>query len=238
VHGRTADVANFDSHAPGRRGYGNFMQIDVISDSICPWCYIGKRRLEKAIAARPGITFSVIWRPYQLNPDTPREGYDRKAYMQAKFGGTDQAKGVYKVVAATAREEGLEFALEKQQRIPNTLDSHRLNHWAHTAGVQDAVIEGLFRAYFMDGADIGDPAVLVKVAREAGMDAGVVAKLLASGADRERVLREETVARRMGVSGVPCFIIDQRLVMVGAQETDMLLRAIDHAAEQASQAAE
>ncbi len=214
------------------------MQIDVISDSICPWCYIGKRRLEKAIAARPALTFDVIWRPYQLNPDTPREGYDRKAYMQAKFGGTDQAKGVYKVVAATAREEGLEFALEKQQRIPNTLDSHRLNHWAHTAGVQDAVIEGLFRAYFMDGADIGDPAVLVKVAKDAGMDAGVVAKLLAGDADRELVLREEAVARRMGVSGVPCFIVDQRLVMVGAQDTDMLLRTIDHAAEQASQAAE
>lgn len=214
------------------------MQIDVISDSICPWCYIGKRRLEKAIAARPDITFAVIWRPYQLNPDTPREGYDRKAYMQAKFGGTDQAKGVYKVVAATAREEGLEFALEKQKRIPNTLDSHRLNHWAHTAGVQDAVIEGLFKAYFMEGADIGDPAVLVKVAKDAGMDAGVVAKLLAGDADRDLVLREEAVARRMGVTGVPCFIIDQRLVMVGAQETDMLLRAIDHAAEQASQAAE
>ena len=202
------------------------MQIDVISDSICPWCYIGKRRLEKAIAARPDIAFDVIWRPYQLNPDTPREGYDRKAYMQAKFGGTDQAKGVYKVVQATAKEEGLEFSLEKQKRLPNTLDSHRLNHWAHTAGVQDAVIEGLFRAYFMEGADIGDPAVLVKVAKEAGMDSGVVAKLLAGDADRELVLREETVARRMGVSGVPCFIIDQRQVMVGAQETDMLLRGL------------
>lgn len=214
------------------------MQIDVISDSICPWCYIGKRRLEKAIAARPDITFAVIWRPYQLNPDTPREGYDRKAYIQAKFGGTDQAKGVYKVVAATAKEEGLEFSLEKQKRIPNTLDSHRLNHWAHTAGVQDAVVEGLFQAYFIEGADIGDPSVLVKVAKEAGMDAGVVAKLLASDADRDLVLREEAVARRMGVTGVPCFIVDQQLVMVGAQETDMLLRAIDHAAEQASRAAE
>ncbi len=214
------------------------MQIDVISDSICPWCYIGKRRLEKAIAARPDITFSVIWRPYQLNPDTPREGYDRKAYMQAKFGSADQAKGVYKVVAATAQEEGLTFKLERQQRIPNTLDSHRLNHWAHTAGVQDAVVEGLFRKYFIDGEDVGDPAVLIAVAREAGMDVGVVAKLLSSDADRDLVLREEAVARRMGVSGVPCFIIDQKLVLVGAQETDMLLRAIDHAAEQASQAAE
>ena len=213
------------------------MQIDVISDSICPWCYIGKRRLEKALAARPHMTFEVIWRPYQLNPDTPREGYDRKTYMQAKFGGSDQAKGVYKVVAATAKEEGLDFVIERQKRIPNTIDSHRLNHWAHTAGVQDAVVEGIFHKYFIEGADIGDPAVLVDVARDAGMDAGVVAKLLAGDADLDLILREETVARRMGVTGVPCFIIDQKLVMVGAQDTDMLLRAIDHAA-QSSQAAE
>jgi predicted DsbA family dithiol-disulfide isomerase len=214
------------------------MQIDVISDSICPWCYIGKRRLEKAIAARPDIRFDVIWRPYQLNPDTPPEGYDRRAYMQAKFGGLDQAKGVYKIVAANARDEGLEFALDKQKRIPNTLDSHRLNHWAHTAGVQDEVVEGIFRKYFIEGEDIGAHDVLTAVARDAGMEAGVVSRLLAGDADRDLVLREEAVARRMGVSGVPCFIIDQKLVMVGAQETDMLLRAIDHAAEQASRAAE
>jgi predicted DsbA family dithiol-disulfide isomerase len=214
------------------------MQIDVISDSICPWCFIGKRRLEKAIAERPDIAFEVLWRPYQLNPDTPAGGYDRKEYLQAKFGGTDQAKGVYKMVLSAAHEEGLDFALEKQKRMPNTLDSHRLNHWAHTAGVQDTVVEGIFRKYFIEGEDIGDHKVLVSVAEAAGMDADVVAELLRGDADRDLVLREEGIARRMGVTGVPCFIIDQTLVMVGAQESDMLLRAIDHAAAQAGQAAE
>ncbi len=214
-----------------------YMQIDVISDTICPWCYIGKKRLEKAIAARPDIVFEVIWRPYQLNPETPPEGYDRKTYLKAKFGDSDQANGVYKIVSSTAAEEGLELALQKQKRLPNTLDSHRLNHWAHTAGLQNEVVEILFRKYFIDGEDIGDLAVLVGVAKEAGMDAAIVARLLSGDADRDLILREEAVARRMGVTGVPCFIIDQKLVMVGAQETDMLLRAIDHVAE-STQAAE
>ncbi|MFN3232309.1 MAG: DsbA family oxidoreductase [Alphaproteobacteria bacterium] len=212
------------------------MQIDVISDSICPWCYIGKRRLEQALAQRPDIHFEVLWRPFQLNPETPPGGWDRKEYLEAKFGDKEQAKGVYKMVRAAAEEEGLDFALESQKRLPNTVNSHRLNHWAQTAGVQDAVVEGIFKKYFIDGEDIGDPEVLVSVAEEAGMEADVVRKLLEGDADRELVLKEESVARNMGVTGVPCFIIDKKLALVGAQEPDMLLRAIDHAAQQAAAA--
>lgn len=214
------------------------MQIDVISDSICPWCYIGKRRLEKALeqarAARPDLDFDVVWRPYQLNPETPKEGYDRKTYLEAKFGDKEQARGIYKVVLAAAEEEGLAFTLDKQKRLPNTLDSHRLAHWAQTAGVQDAVIEGLFEKYFIDGEDISDPDVLVQVAEEAGMDKDIVAQLLKGDADLDKVQQEEAIARRMGVTGVPCFIIDQKVALVGAQDPDMLLRAIDHVVEQAA----
>lgn len=213
------------------------MQIDVISDSICPWCFIGKRRLEKALAQRPDLHFDVVWRPYQLNPDTPKEGYDRKTYLEAKFGTKDQAKGVYTVVRQAAEEEGLDFALDKQKRLPNTIDSHRLIHWAHTAGVQDAVVEGLFEKYFIEGADIGDHDVLVEVAEKAGMEGEIVRKLLDSDADMDLVEKEEGIARRMGVSGVPCFIIDQKVALVGAQDPDMLLRAIDHAMSQAGQGA-
>ncbi len=212
------------------------MQIDVISDSICPWCFIGKRRLEKALAERPDLDVEIVWRPFQLNPETPAEGYDRKEYLEAKFGDKEQAKGVYKMVRAAAEEEGLDFALETQKRLPNTIDSHRLNHWAHTAGVQDAVVEGLFRKYFIEGEDIGDPEVLISVAEDAGMEADVVRKLLEGDADRDLVLKEEAVARNMGVTGVPCFIVDKKLALVGAQEPDMLLRAIDHALAQADAA--
>ena len=214
------------------------MQIDIISDSICPWCFIGKRRLEKALEQRPDLEVEIVWRPFQLNPETPREGYDRKAYLEAKFGNKEQAKGVYKMVRSAAKEEDLELALEAQKRLPNTVDSHRLNHWAHTAGVQDAVVEGIFTKYFIEGEDIGDPEVLVSIAEEAGMEADVVRKLLEGDADRDLVLNEENVARQMGVTGVPCFIVDQKLALVGAQEPDMLLRAIDHAIAQNAEAAE
>lgn len=219
------------------------MQIDVISDTICPWCYIGKRRLEKALAQRPDIDFEIVWRPYQLNPDMPPKGMDRKTYLETKFGNKDQANKIYSRIADMGREEGLEFAIEKQKRLPSTIDSHRLNHWAQTAGVQDAVVELLFQKYFIDGEDISDPEVLLAIAEEAGMDGDVVRELLAGDADRDLVLKEEAIGRRMGVSGVPCFVVDQKLALVGAQDPETLLRAIDqviqtHAEEDASDAAE
>lgn len=205
------------------------MLIDVISDTVCPWCYIGKRRLEAALAQRPEIDFEVVWRPFQLNPDMPANGMERGAYIDAKFGGRDRAKKVYQQIADVGLEEGLKFDIGKQNRLPNTVDSHRLNHWALTAGVQDKVIEGLFEKYFISGEDVGDPEILIGVAEAAGMDAEIVRDLLSGDADRELVLREEATSRRMGISGVPCFVIDRKYALVGAQDPDVLLRAIDQA---------
>lgn len=205
------------------------MLIDVISDTVCPWCYIGKRRLEAALAQRPEIDFEVVWRPFQLNPDMPANGMERGAYIDAKFGGRDRAKKVYQQIADVGLEEGLKFDIAKQNRLPNTVDSHRLKHWALTAGVQDQVIEGLFEKYFISGEDVGDPEVLIDVAAAAGMDANIVRDLLSGDADRELILREEATSRRMGISGVPCFVIDRKYALVGAQDPDVLLRAIDQA---------
>ena len=132
------------------------MQIDVISDTVCPWCYIGKRRLERAMKLRPQIQFDVRWRPFQLDPATPAEGVERRAYIERKFGSTDKIKPIHNALLEAGRVEGLDFAFEKIARTPNTINSHRLIRWSHSAGVQDAVVERLFHGYFMEGADIGD----------------------------------------------------------------------------------
>jgi predicted DsbA family dithiol-disulfide isomerase len=209
------------------------MQIDVISDTICPWCYIGKKRLDAALAQRPELSIDVVYRPFQLNPDTPREGLDRKDHVSKKFGNKEQAKQVFDNIAQTGKQDGIDFDFTLQSRLPNTLDSHRLNHWAHTAGVQDDVVEKLFERYFLEGDDVGDPKVLLEVATEAGMDIEVVERLLQSDADEDSIRDEEAVGRNMGVTGVPCFIIDKKYALVGAQDTDMLLRAIDQAVAEA-----
>ena len=209
------------------------MRIDVISDTICPWCYIGKKRLDAALEQRPDLDIEVVYRPFQLNPDTPREGLDRKEHVSKKFGNREQARQIFDNIAKTGAQDGIDFDFTRQDRLPNTLDSHRLNHWAHTAGVQDKVVDLLFERYFIEGADVGDAKVLVEVATEAGMDADVVERLLSSDADEEDVKKEEAVGRNMGVTGVPCFVIDGKYALLGAQDTDMLVRAIDTAWQEA-----
>jgi len=212
------------------------MQIDVISDTVCPWCFIGKRRLAKALAARPGVPFDVRWRAYRLDPSVPREGYDRKAYLEAKFGGGERLKAMGETIRQTGESEGIAFAFEAIARTPNTLDSHRLVRWSGTAGVQDEVVERLFRAYFEQGHDIGDRAVLAGVAAEAGMDAELVADLLAQEADVALVEREDALAHQMGVSGVPTFIFANKYATSGAQEPETLLQIIDKVLGEAAEA--
>ena len=207
------------------------MQIDVISDTVCPWCFIGKRRLDAAVAQRPDLGIQVNWRPYQLDPNVPREGVERRAYFRAKFGDGERVKGMSETLVTYGAELGIADAFDKAEKRPNTIDSHRLIRWASSVGVQDAVVEALFKAYFEQGRDIGDAAVLTSVAADCGMDAELVEELLASEADRELVLREAGLAGQMGVQGVPAFVLEGKYVLVGAQDTDVLLRVFDKVRE-------
>jgi predicted DsbA family dithiol-disulfide isomerase len=206
------------------------MQIDVISDTVCPWCYIGKRRLERAIKLRPQIQFDVRWRPFQLDPSTPPEGFERKAYIERKFGSTDKIKPIHTALLEAGKAEGIDFAFDKIARTPNTINSHRLIRWSHSAGVQDAVVENLFRAYFINGADIGDIKTLAQIGAESGMDHELVEELLNSDADREKVEHEDTMARKIGISGVPTYLVGGAVLVTGAQDADHIAHVIDRVA--------
>jgi predicted DsbA family dithiol-disulfide isomerase len=201
--------------------------LDIFSDPVCPWCLIGKAQLDRALEARPDHPFTIRWHPFQLNPDLPREGADRRAYLEAKFGGRERAVQVYARVMEAAERAGVTINLDRIERQPNTLDAHRLIHWAGIEGRQSLVKDALLRAYFRDGRDIGDPATLAAIAGEAGMDARVVARLLATDADRDDIVAREADARKKGVRAVPTFLVDRRYVLEGAQPTDLWLKVID-----------
>ena len=205
------------------------MLIDIVSDTVCPWCYIGKRRLEHAMALRPDITFDVHWRPYRLDPTIPPEGVDRREYLRKKFGDSPRTQSVADAIRAEGAREGIAFAFEKIARSPNTLDSHRLIRWAGSTGRQNAVVDRLFAAYFLEGRDIGNRAALVALATEAGMDTKLVADLLGQDADRALIEREDALAHEMGISGVPTFIFQNRFMLSGAREPEVLVRVIDKA---------
>ncbi len=208
------------------------MQLDVISDTVCPWCYIGKKRLDRAMAAwdRKDVTIAVDWRPYQLDPTIPAEGVDRQKYMEKKFG-TERAKSAGKVIAEYGEMEGINFAFDKIKRSPNTLDSHRLVKWAGSAGKQLEAVELLFKRYFEDGADVGSHGVLLEVAADIGMDKDQVRNLLESDTDRKVIEYEDHMAREMGVTGVPFFLFEKKFSVVGAQEVDTLTKVFSRVQE-------
>jgi predicted DsbA family dithiol-disulfide isomerase len=205
--------------------------LDIFSDPICPWCFIGKSRLDRALAQKrdAGVAspFTITWRPFQLNPTMPREGMDRAAYLEAKFGGKEGARAVYSRIEATAREDGLDIAFDRIARTPNTIDAHRLLRWAALEGAQGPVVDALFDRYFQRGEDISDRALLVAIAREAGMDGDVTERLLAGEADLQEVRDEDAAAREAGLSGVPSFIINGRHLIPGAVDTEVWLKVID-----------
>ncbi|HVE05259.1 MAG TPA: DsbA family oxidoreductase [Rhizomicrobium sp.] len=205
------------------------MQIDIVSDTVCPWCFIGKRRIERAMALRPDVKFDVVWRPYRLDPSIPREGVDRRAYLKAKFGDSPRTSAMGEAIRSEGESEGIAFAFDKIARSPNTLDSHRLIRWSANAGKQDQIVERLFQAYFIEGQDIGNSAVLSEVAAKAGMDGALVARLLAGDADLVSVEREAGLANEMGITGVPTFIFDSKFMISGAREAELLVRVIDKA---------
>jgi len=213
------------------------MRIDVVSDTICPWCFIGKRRLERALALRPALLPEITWRPFQLNPDMPPEGMDRETYVRLKFGGPERARAVYEPVRAAGESEGIAFAFDKIRKTPNTLASHRVIRWAGTAGLQDAVVELMFRRYFLEGADLSSHETLVEVAREAGMDHEIVAELLAKGSDIDLIANEDRSVRAMGVTGVPFFVFDGKYAVPGAQDPEVLVQVLDLALRESDKAA-
>jgi predicted DsbA family dithiol-disulfide isomerase len=203
------------------------MHIDIVSDVICPWCFIGKRRFERALKLRPELEVSTSWRVFQLNPDMPPEGMNRQDYLAAKFGGATQARRIYAAVEQAGAGEGIDFAFDRIQRTPNTLDAHRLIRFATMEGNAAVMVEALFRAYFLDGRDIGARGELVEIAREAGFEASEASAWLQSERGRDAVLAEDRAARRAGVAGVPCFVVDGGYALSGAQEPEFFLPLFD-----------
>lgn len=208
--------------------------LDIMSDPICPWCYIGKTHLFKALADHPDHPFEIRWHPFQLNPEMPPEGMDRKEYLETKFGGPKGAKAAYAPVHEHATAAGLSLRLDDIPRTPNTRNAHRLIHWAEVEGVQTAVVHALFAAYFEEARDIGDPEVLADIADSCEMDAALIARLLASDADVEEIVSRDAAARGMGVASVPTFIVAGQHAVPGAQPPELWAKVIAELAGEAA----
>jgi predicted DsbA family dithiol-disulfide isomerase len=203
------------------------MKIDIIVDTICPWCYVGKKRFEKALELRPQKDIEVGWRAFQLNPRMALEGMDRREYIAEKFGGLERAHNVHGSLVEAGQEEGIEFNFSRIDRTPNTVNSHRLVRHAALQGIQTPVISAIFDAYFIEGLDVGRTDILADIAKSAGLDRVSTFEYLESGADTETILAEDELARRLGVNGVPCFIVNRKYAVSGAQSPEVLVQVFD-----------
>ena len=213
------------------------MRVEFIFDTVCPWCYVGKRRFEHALTLRSDTRVTIQWRPFLLNPDLPPDGIDRQTYLDRKFGGAARVQRVHSAVAAAGLAEGISFNFDRITRTPNTLGSHRLIRYATASGHESEMVEALYRAYFIQGRDIGDKAVLADLGAGLGLDHDAVLHYLLSETDATAVLNDNARAHRLGVNGVPCLIIDGNYALAGAQEPDILLRLIDIVRESEAEAA-
>ena len=202
------------------------IQLDIFSDPICPWCYIGKAQLDRALADAPDHPFRIRWLPFMLNPDMPRDGMDRRDYLEAKFGGQKGAVEAYLPVAEHAETVGLDLKLDAIERTPSTIDAHRLIHWAEVEGVQTAIVSALFRAYFEEGRDIGHAETLADIADGCGLDASMVLRLLSTDEDRREIVEQDAAARGMGVQAVPTFIVAGQHAVPGAQPPELWAKVI------------
>src|SRR3954469_11264230 len=202
------------------------LQIDIVSDVVCPWCYIGKRRIENALALAPEIPVEVNWRPFFLNPWIPREGIDRATYLETKFGSVEAYQGIAQRVVAAAGEEGLSYRPEAVMRQPNTIDCHRLIHWADAAGKAPQMKQRLMELYFRDGGDLTQTDTLVQAAADIGLDADGIRARLASDEDVELISAQAKEAADKGISGVPTYVFAGKYAVSGAQDPDKLARAI------------
>lgn len=203
------------------------MLIEIYSDLVCPWCFIGKARLERALRERPGLAVDLRWVPFALNPDFPPDGMDRATYLILKFGGVERARDVHAVIEQAALRDGLPLRLDLIERTPNTRDAHRLVRFAERYGVATAMTDRLFSAYFQQGRDIGDPGVLLTIATEAGLPFEATADYLDSEADKSAIRAGENQARQLGIQAIPCFVFDRRYVLAGAQEWTAFLPLLD-----------
>jgi predicted DsbA family dithiol-disulfide isomerase len=213
------------------------LQIDIVSDVVCPWCYIGKKRIEDALALAGDVPVHVNWRPFFLNPWVPREGISRDEYLTTKFGSPEAYKGIAGRVVAAAAEEGLQYNPGSVKRQPNTIDSHRLIHWADAEGKAARMKQRLMELYFRDGGDLTDPDVLVRAAADVGLDADSVRKRLATDEDVDLISAQAQEASEKGISGVPTFVFAQKYAVSGAQPAEQLARAIRQVSEEINQAA-
>ena len=212
------------------------VRIDVVSDVVCPWCFIGKRRLEKAIALNTDTPVEIHWRPYFLNDWIPREGISREQYLTTKFGSPERYKGIAQRVAAAAAAEGLTYAVEKINRQPNTLDAHRLIYWAGADGKASAMKQKLMDLYFTEGADLTDLRILANAAAEIGLNSEDIGRALESDKDVALIEREALAAKEAGIDGVPCYIFGGKFAVSGAQAPEYLAEAITRVAQMADAA--
>jgi predicted DsbA family dithiol-disulfide isomerase len=209
------------------------LTVDVVSDVVCPWCYLGKRRLEAALAARPDVRFDIRWRPFFLDPTVPREGKPRIEYITGKFGGTDKITPAHERLTGLGKAAGLDFHFEKIEMQPNTLDAHRLISWAMAEGKAAAVVENIFSDFFVNGVNLADQNALADAAARGGMDGARVLADLASDKDEELVSKQAQAASASGIGGVPFFVFGGKIALSGAQEAEVLVSAIDQALEAA-----
>ncbi len=205
------------------------MQIDIVFDTVCPWCYVGKRRFERALKMRPNLKPNLRYRSFLLNPDLPAQGVDRREYLERKFGGSAQYDRIVEALVFTGKGEGINFALDKIKRTPNSANSHRLIRLARTMNRQTEAVDILFSSYFERGLDIGNVEVLVKLAEEIGLEKGMVYTHLTTETDLNAVYTENARMHRLGITGVPCYIFNEGRAIAGAQEPEILVRMFDMA---------
>jgi predicted DsbA family dithiol-disulfide isomerase len=203
------------------------LTVEVVLDLVCPWCFLGVRRLRRALANRPDITADLAWRPFLLNPDMPQGGMPRQDYLLRKFGAEERARRLHQTITELGRAEGVPFRFDRIRRMPSSLDAHRLVRWAASQASADELVDSLFAAFFAEGADLGDPAVLVAIAARHGFEAQELRRFLASGAEADAVHAENLRAHRLGINGVPCFVVAERHAIAGAQEPEVIERLLD-----------
>ncbi len=218
---------------PGAR-----LTIEVVHDLVCPWCRLGVRRLFATLQRRPDLVCDVVWQPFLLNPDMPRAGMARYDYVIRKFGGEERARRLYASITEIGRSQGLVFRFDRIRRAPSSVDAHRLVRWAGRFGRAAEAVEAIFQAYFTDGRDIGDHAVLCAVAGNIGLEAAAARAFLESDVETEAVHADNLRAHRLGINGVPCFIVAGRHAIAGAQEPEVIERLLDVAAVEAADAPE